>query len=293
MTESNLKLAVDAKAQLGEGPCWDAKNGLLYWVDIMGKNIHVHNPEMDTNEIIPVGMHVGSMALRQSGGIVMAADQGFYSLAPASRRVELLHAPSEELPTNRFNDGKCDPSGRFWAGSMPFEGGAPTGHLYCMEADFKVRHMRDGIRCSNGLAWSLDQSTMYYIDTPTREVAAFRYDAGTGDIESPKVAISVPKEEGSPDGMTIDEEGMLWIAHWGGYKVSRWNPETGKKLDEIAVPAAQVTSCAFGGKNRNELYITSARIGLDEDTLQKQPHAGGVFKIELNVRGQESFVFQG
>lgn len=290
---SKLKLVFDAKAELGEGPCWDADNELLYWTDILGKSLHIHNPASGDNRTVPVGLMVGSFALGRSGGIVLAAESGFYSLDPETGKKELMCDPAEEKEGNRFNDGKCDPAGRFWAGSMPMAGAEPSGSLYCLETDRTLTRKLTGIGCSNGLAWSPDCRTMYYIDTPTRQVAAFRYDKETGDIDDGKVACVVPESDGFPDGMTIDEEGCLWIAHWGGGKVTRWNPSTGSKLDEIVVPADQVTSCAFGGVRMNELYVTTARAFQSEETLRRQPHAGGLFKIELNVTGAASSRFLG
>jgi sugar lactone lactonase YvrE len=126
---------------------------------------------------------------------------------------------------------------------------------------------------------------MYFIDTPTQCVVAYDYETSSGELSNRKVAILIDKKEGSPDGMAIDQEGMLWSAHWGGYKVSRWNPATGTKLEEVAVPASQVTSCAFGGENLDELYITTARTGLDQDALKEQPFAGGLFKVKTSVKG--------
>ncbi len=134
---------------------------------------------------------------------------------------------------------------------------------------------------------------MYYVDTPTHQVVAFDYDLETGDLSNRRVVVEIPEDQGSPDGMTIDSEGMIWVAHWGGWRVTRWNPNTGKLLDVVPVPASQVTSCTFGGPHLDKLYITTARVGLNEDELTKQPHAGGLFCVELGIRGTPAIPFRG
>ncbi|MCI3920735.1 SMP-30/gluconolactonase/LRE family protein [Paenibacillus sp. TRM 82003] len=288
----DLQLVIDAKAPLAEGPNWDREKKLLYWVDIVGQSVHIYDPVSGEDRTIPTGMMTGAVVKRSAGGLAIAAEQGVYALDPETELLELL-VGSGEADTNRFNDGKCDAAGRFWVGTMPKAGGPPTGSFYCLEKDGRLRHLFGDVGCSNGIAWSPDKKTMYYIDSPTKQVSAFDVDPETGEIANRRVALTIPEGEGVPDGMTSDDEGMLWIAQWGGWKVSRWDPRTGERLSEIAVPAAQVTSCAFGGDELDELYITTARVGLDEEALAKQPHAGGVFRIKLGVSGAASHPYQG
>jgi len=289
--EGSLQLVLDAKAELGEGPCWDAANKLLYWIDILGQNVHIYNPQLQSDRVIHVGMYVGCVAVAASGGLIMAADRAFYSLDPVTEQITLVSGLPNEPQGNRFNDGKCDPAGRFWAGTMPMNGSEAAGSLYRLDAESGVKHIFGSVRCSNGIAWSPDGSTMYYIDSPTKQVAAFDYDLQTGNIQNRRVAVTIPEGEGVPDGMTIDQEGNLWIAQWGGWKVSRWDPRDGTQLDTVPVPAEQVTSCAFGGVNMDELYITTARTGLDEEQLMKQPKAGGLFKVKTTVKGIGNTLF--
>ncbi|MFD0960833.1 SMP-30/gluconolactonase/LRE family protein [Paenibacillus chungangensis] len=290
---SKLELIIDAGAMLGEGPCWDKRQGLLYWVDIIGECIHVYNPHDGSDRAIPVGMMPGAVVLRESGGLVMAAGRGLYGLDAERGEPKEIAILQDEPAGNRFNDGKCDPAGRFWAGTMPMGESAPTGSLYCLDTEHSVARHAEAIYCSNGLAWSADHATMYYIDSPTKKVVAYEYDKQAGTIANPRTVVVIPEGEGVPDGMTIDDEGMLWIAQWDGWKVSRWNPADGTKIGEIAVPASQVTSCTFGGDRMDELYITTARVGLDEAALVEQPHAGGLFRIKLGVIGTESYLYKG
>lgn len=293
MSKEQLELVIDAKATLGEGPCWDHNRQLLYWVDIIEKKLHIYDPVRKTNRTIHLPQYPGAVVPRKSGGVVLAMNRGFYALDLYTEQLTLLASVTNEPKNNRFNDGKCDAAGRFWAGTMPLEGSEPTGNLYCLDVNLNVRHVLGGIYCSNGIAWSADNKTMYYIDSPTRQVVAFDFNLSSGVIENKRVVVTIPEGEGLPDGMTIDSEGMLWVAQWDGYKVSRWNPQNGKRLEIISVPAARVTSCTFGGENLDELYITTARMGLDEKTLSKQPLAGGVFRVKTNVKGMENYVFNG
>lgn len=286
---NELKLVIDAKAALGEGPCWDDTNNVLYWVDIMGKNLHKYDPATDTNETYHIGQLIGAAVPSKSGGLVLALENGFYKFYPDSEELKPITDPESHLPNNRFNDGKCDKAGRFWAGTMPMSGGGKVGALYCLDTDYEVKTVLKDVSLSNGIAWTPDHRTMYYIDTPTREVAAFDYDVETGSLSNKRVVITFTEDRGNPDGMTIDEEGMLWIAEWGGYQVGRWDPNTGKLLEALPIPAAQVTSCAFGGENLDTLYITTAAIG--QENKPDQPFAGGLFSIKMNVKGTKTYAF--
>jgi len=282
----DVKLIVDQKAELGEGPCWDSKNKLLYWVDIMGKKLHIHSPATNENREIDVGQYIGTVAVREKGGVIVALHNGFYFLDTETEQLTPITDPESHLPENRFNDGKCDPAGRFWAGSMELGITGPHASLYRLDTDLKVEKILDNVTISNGMAWSPDYKTMYYIDTPTQQVVAFDYDNQTGEISNKKAAVTIDKKDGSPDGMTIDQEGMIWVAHWGGSRVTRWNPSTGELLDTIKVPATNVTACAFGGENLDELFITTARSAED-------PASGGLFKVKLPVKGAPSYTFKG
>ncbi len=288
------QLVYDAKAALGEGAIWHAQKKVLYWVDIMAGLVHIYDPATGNDRTVNVGQPVGTVVPRKSGGVMVAVQHGFASLDLDTGKLNIIHDPEKHLPGSRFNDGKCDPAGRFWAGTMAMGADrTEVSGLYCMDTDHSVRPMLDKVTISNGIVWSRDNSTMYYIDTPTLVVAAFDYDLASGSISNRRVAISIPKEMGLPDGMAIDAEGMLWIAHFGGSRVTRWNPANRALLETVQVPVSNVTSCAFGGPKLDELYITTARIGLDEASLAKQPQAGGLFKARPGARGVETFAFGG
>ena len=272
----SAKLVVDAQAALGEGAIWDVDRRVLYWVDILGCQVHVYDPASGQDRAIGVGQYVGTVVPRQSGGLMLALHHGFASLDLDTELVEIVADPEQDLPGNRFNDGKCDPAGRFWAGSLALEGTPEVASLYRLDADKSVHKVLGEVTCSNGIVWTLDNQTMYYIDTALGRVDAFDYDLETGAIAGRRVAFEVPSEMGYPDGCTLDSEGMLWIALWQGGAVSRWNPVTGELLQVIKVPAPNVTSCAFGGPNLDQLYITTARNGLSEQALAEHPLAGGV-----------------
>jgi sugar lactone lactonase YvrE len=280
----NAKLLLDAKATLGEGPAWDAKTQTLYWVDILEKRIYA-----GTEFLAQLDDLIGCLAPRKNGNLILGTRLGFADLEPASVQLTFLTS-LDELPTNRVNDGKCDPAGRFLAGSMDMDEKDPNGALYSFDGK-QITRLLDGITISNGLAWSVDHKIFYYIDTPTREVKAFDYDITTGHIANPRVAIHIHKSLGWPDGMTSDTDGNLWIAMWGGAQVTKWNPNTGKLLEQIPVPALQTSSCVFGGKDMNELYITSARKGMSEAGLKQYPLSGGLFKVETKVTGMPTFEF--
>jgi sugar lactone lactonase YvrE len=279
------ELAVDAKATLGEGPVWDDQRSCLFWVDIEEGKLHAFEPSGEPDRVFDVGCKLGAAVPRASGGMVLATENGFETFDLDTNERTLLAEPESHLPYNRFNDGKCDVEGRFWAGTMSMIGKRQAGALYVLDRDHSVRRIRSEISISNGLDWSLDQSTMYYIDTPTRQVLAFDYDAAKGTVENERVAIQFAGGVGVPDGMTVDAEGMLWIAHWEGGCVTRWDPDSGTQLATILLPAERVTSCTFGDANLDALYITTARQGLDPSALARQPTAGGIFAAKPGVHG--------
>lgn len=281
------ELLFDAKALLGEGPIWDARTQTLYWIDILEKRVYAEG-----NVLAQLDDFIGCIAPRVHGGLVLTTRFGFASLEVEPVKLTPLASPADEPATNRFNDGKCDPRGRFLAGTMNLNETDPTGSLYSFDGS-SITKLLGGVTISNGMAWSPDHKTFYYIDTPTREVKAFDYDVETGAIANPRVVIRVIDGLGWPDGMTSDMQGNLWIAMWGGAQVTKWDPASGQLLKRIPVPAKNVSSCVFGGKNRNELYLTSARKGLDETALVEYPLTGGVFRLETNVEGMPTFEFAG
>ena len=288
-----VELLYDAKAYLGEGPVWDSRSQTLYWLDILNKRIFAN-----ANLLFQLDDLAGCFAVCKDGGFILAlkADNGqrfsFAGLDVDTAKLTLILAVENELSGNRFNDGKCDPRGRFIAGTMDLAEKDATGSLYSFDGRSIIK-LLSGITVSNGMTWSADYKTFYYIDTPTREVKAFDYDIESGALANSRVAINIHESLGWPDGMTSDMQGNLWIAMWGGAQVTKWDPNTGKLLEQIPVPALNVSSCIFGGKDLNELYISSARKGLDEAALARYPLTGGVFRLQTNVEGMPTFGFTG
>jgi len=288
---SEVELVIDSKSELGEGAIWNYRTGELMWVNIKGKILNFYNPVSGLNKEMLTGQMVGTVVPAESGQVLVALQNGIYSLDPETGTKKLLADPEADKPDNRFNDGKCDPAGRLWAGTMSLVGAKQAGALYRFDPDTSIHKMVDGVGTSNGIVWSADKTKMYYIDTPTRQVMGYDYDNETGDISHPKVAVEIPEGAGYPDGMTIDEEDHLWVALWGGSAVACFNPENGELVRKIEVPAKNVTSCAFGGNDLGTLYITTARESTSDEDLQKFPHAGGVFKIRPGVKGVKAFFF--
>jgi sugar lactone lactonase YvrE len=277
-------LILDAKATLGEGPAWDSKTQSLYWLDILEKRIYC-----GTQILAELDDLVGCLAPCENGNLILGKRSAFVEFQLGSNRQTILATLSEPV-VNRFNDGKCDPAGRFIAGTMNMNETDPTGTVYSFDGKQATPLLR-GMTISNGLAWNPDHNTFYHIDTPTREVKAYDYDIATGQISNPRTAIYVPDSLGWPDGMTSDTDGNLWIALWGGAQVTKWNPETGQLIDQIPVPALQTSSCVFGGRDLNELYVTSARKGMSQSALIKYPLSGGLFKIGTKATGLPTFEF--
>jgi len=275
----NPEVVCEKISELGEGPLWDPSRKLICWVDILNGQIHEWCPESKKRHTLSVGQMIGAMAVCNDETYIAAMKNGFGFVNRKTGDVKMVANPEANLPGNRFNDGKCDPAGRFWAGTMPISEDEDSGSLYVLSAGDKVEKKESDISISNGLAWSLDNKVLYYIDTPTLKVVGYDFDIENGNITNKRTIINVPKEEGFPDGMTIDNEGMLWIAHWGGWQITRWNPKTGEKIAAIKLPVSNVTSCAFGGESLEDIYITSARKGLSSAELEKQPLAGSLFVI--------------
>jgi sugar lactone lactonase YvrE len=288
----SAELVLDAKAALGEGALWDTRRQVLYWVDIDGYILYLYDPATGDNRAIEIGQHVGTVVPRTRGGVMLALRHGFAALDLETEQLEIVADPEAGLPT-RFNDGKCDPAGRFWAGTMALDHTRGAASLYRLDADLSVHRMLGGVSTSNGIVWTQDAKTMYYIDTALGRVDAFDYSRETGDIAGRRTAFEVPGEMGFPDGSTLDSEGMLWVALWQGGAVSRWNPVTGELLQLVKVPAPNVTSCAFGGPDLDTLYITSARGSLGPEGLEQYPLAGGLFGANVGVTGLPAHEFAG
>ncbi|NON63108.1 SMP-30/gluconolactonase/LRE family protein [Acidianus sp. RZ1] len=275
MSGVNLKIVSKYKAVLGEGPTYDEENNRIYWVDILGKKI-LYLDENERENIVSLNDVISSLCVIDSERVIATVKHSFSTVYVKEGKVDEI-IKVNETDDNRFNDGKCDKLGRYWAGTMN-ERREPLGSLYKLEGT-KLTKMLTGLRVSNGLGWSPDWDKMYLIDSPTRKVYSFNFDINKGDIYNRDILIDFVNEPGNPDGMSVDEEGFLWIAHWGGGKVSRWSP-TGVKVEEIRTGFRYTTSITFGGKDLDIVYITTA----GED-------GGYLLMGKVKVRGIEGFKF--
>jgi len=282
--EDDIEVVIqfEERTILGEGPWWDVANQKLYFIDIRGKKFHSYDPSSKSTKTIQLNKMPGCVVGRKKGGVILALENGFHSLDLETEELTLIVHPEEDQPFNRFNDGKCDPKGRLFAGTMEnLESGKKLGSLYCLDENGKVTKLLGEIGVSNGLAWSSDAKTLYYIDSPTRAVDAFDFDIETVSISNRRRVLQFEEDKimGIPDGMTIDVDGMLWIAFWGGNCVSRWNPHTGHLLRTVRIPGnvSKVTSCMFGGQNLDQLYITTSSYQVD---IHQEPLAGALFVLK-------------
>ena len=279
MNKIEIKQVGSTLSTLGEGPVWDEKRNSILWIDIVNALIIEHDISTGEERKISTGSMIGSFAIMEDGNFIAALQEGIATIHRLTGEKKIIATPEKNIPTNRFNDGKCSPDGYFWAGSMSLNETDPSGCLYSIDGKFNIHQHEKGLTISNGLCWSLDKKYFYFIDTPTLQVVQYDYLNGRIENKTPIIHIDA-SVDGYPDGMTIDADGKLWIAHWGGWQVTRWDPSTREKLDAIKLPVSQVTSICFGGKNFDEMFITSARRGLNEEQLKQEPSAGGTFQIK-------------
>jgi sugar lactone lactonase YvrE len=292
MADFKAELVLEAQADLGEGPVWDDRSGQLAWVDIMAEKVNYFDPVTGATKSYATGAPVGAAALRESGGLIVALPGGMASLSLETGDVAMLCALPDPAGDIRMNDGKCDPAGRFWAGTMAYDFRAGAASLYCFDGAGGVSKKLSGVTISNGLGWSPDGSLMYYVDTMTGLLEVFDYDVASGEISGRRTVASAARPGAFPDGLAVDAEGNIWVALWGGGCVVCFDP-AGRKQAEIEVPASQSSCCAFGGDGYADLYITSARTGLPEEQLREQPYAGGLFRVRPGVVGSPSSRFIG
>ncbi len=301
-----LEVVDDHRSIVGESPLWDAEKRLLRYVDIRGRSIQTLEwavgaarsgsttgvardglPGRSTGRstVLNLPQETGCIVLTAEGSLLAAMEDGIYFLTEDGRIVP-AHAKTP-IAGSRFNDGKVGPDGRLYVGTMRREGG---GEFYRLDADGRLASLFGDVRVSNGLDWSCDCGTLYYCDTPLRRIDAFDFDAIEGRLCKRRTVLRIPEALGSPDGLTIDAQGNLWIALWNGGAVVKADPRSGEILDRIEVPAAKTTCCAFAGENLDELIITTASL---DSVPSEQPDAGCLFRVRLDVPGREPFRFAG
>lgn len=285
-----VEVAVRGADQLGECPLWDERDAMLWWVDARFPAVKRLDPATGAVMMLVLPEIVGSIALRESTGLLAATKSGLHVLDPASGRLEPKVDPETHFPDNRFNDGRCDRAGRFWAGTMSHVNRDPTGSLYRFDADFRSTKLRNAIIVPNSLAFSPDGRTMYFADTNRHTIWCYDYDAATGAATRERVFVDAGK--GRPDGSCVDAEGCLWNADYGASRVVRYTP-AGKVDRTFELPATNVTCCCFGGEDLGTLYITTATQRLSPGELAKQPLAGSLFALRPGVRGLPESRFAG
>lgn len=290
--KNEVVVAYKTDAKLGEGAFWNHQTNELYWIDIEGKLLNIFNPETNKNRSFPTASHIGTVVPKNKDEAIIALADGIYTMNIKTGKTSLFVDMKEALTNCRLNDGKCDPSGRLWVGSMNWQQEKGKAKLFSIQKDSSVTTKIDSITISNGIVWTKDKKTMYYIDTPTSQIKAYDFDNKTGNISNERVAVEIPEVLGYPDGMTIDQDDMLWVGMWNGNAVIRFNPKTGKVLQKIEVPAHNITSCAFGGENLETLYITTASIDMTSEEIKQYPLAGSVFKIVPGTKGVKSSFFK-
>jgi sugar lactone lactonase YvrE len=285
----SVEVVVALGSELGEGPIWDERTGRLVWVDILGRRVHATDPDTGETSSIETPLDVGAVAARPAGGFVAALEDGFWILGdgPARR----ITAVPESRPGLRFNDGKCDPAGRFWAGTMAYDVTPGAGALYRLDTDGRATLILPGVTLSNGLAWSGDGRTMFYVDSPTQRIDAFTFDPATGSVADRRTVVEIPAADGTPDGLTIDEDDGLWVALAHDGTVRRF--VGGREDRVIQLPVSLVTSVTFGGPDRDILFITSAWEHMTDEERAREPLAGAVFRARPGVRGRPADVYRG
>ena len=284
-----IEVAVRIQAELGEGPTWDRASSTLVWVDVLASEVHRYAPARDDDAVLSVPQHVGAAKPRSMGGLVLNLRDGIALVDRDGGKTWLVYWARDGV---RGNDAAVDPAGRLWAGTMRYDTAEGGGWLARVEPSGAAKVVLDKVTISNGIGWSPDHSRMYYIDTPEQRIDVLDYDSDTGEATGRRPLCSVEGTSGSPDGLTVDADGCVWVALWGGAAVRRYTPD-GVLDREIALPVDQPTACCFGGDDLTDLYVTTARTGLDESALAARPLSGSVLVLPGLGVGLPSFAFAG
>lgn len=289
---SPFECVLDIQASLGECPTWSVDEQSLYWVDINAPTLNRFDPLTGRNIAWPMPEAIGCFALRERGGFVAALRNGIWLVAPDGKLERQVAAAPYDPANHRFNDGRADAQGRFWAGSMNEKRDADSAKLYRLDPDLTLTPVVSGITISNGLAWSPDSRTMYHADTPTRRINAWDFDPATGTVASHRVFAQFSAETDRPDGGAVDREGCYWSAFYRGGKVVRLSPR-GQTVAEFRLPAMCPTMCAFGGPDLKTLYVTTARQRREAEELTRLPQSGAIFALRVDVPGMPEPKFVG
>ena len=284
------KNILQARARLGEGPCWHQEEQLLYWVDIYNHRVHQFNPVTGAHQIFDVGEVVGCIAPAGTNRLIMAQRRRLAFLDTSNGNVTPIITIDDNQPDTRFNDGKCDAAGRFWFGSMSTSG--PKGRLYRYDPNGSLHVILTGLTISNGLGWSPDENTFYLTDSFLKTIYAFDFYSESGSIINRRLFINLTAESFSPDGFTLDLEGCIWSAMWDGWCIIRFDP-AGKEMMRVMMPVVRPTCCTFGSADLMTLYITTASVGLSEAEIENSFYSGDLFRLSTSTSGLPTHHFKG
>ena len=289
----NIQCVTQTRSLLGEGPTWSPRDSALYWVDILTPSVHCYDNQKGVDTEVKLGSMVSVAIPKATGGLLVATPGGLMTLDLESKNLSFFCHPESDRPGNRYNDGKCDRMGRLWIGTLDMGTAANRGNLFRVDADGTWKKMDSGFTVANGLGWSPDNKRMYFADSPRRTIYVYDFDLLTGTVSNRRPFITLGAGDGTPDGMTVDEDGCLWIAIWDAWRVSRYSPD-GKEILRVKMPVPRPTSCCFGGANLDTLYVTSASVRLNEEALLSAPLSGSLFSIRIpGVRGLPETTFAG
>ena len=289
---SKVECVWEIEATLGEGPLWVAQEQAVYWVDIFNNKIHRYGIVDKAKKTWNFDEAVTSLSKRERGGFIGTVRDGFASINLDNQTVEAIQLPESNIPKNRFNDGKVDAQGRYWAGTMDTEQKSESGVLYRLNSDLSIDTMDKNYIITNGPTFSKDGNTLYHTDSIKREVYAFDI-SSTGEISNKRIFTKFENDgDGVPDGMTVDSEDGVWICHFGGSRITRYSPE-GQILQVVPLPVPNITSCTFSGDKLDVMYITTAQTGIDKADLPKYPLAGSFFSYKPDVKGLPTPLFAG
>ena len=289
----HVQCLTESRSLLGEGPTWSPRDSALYWVDILTPSVHRYDTQSGVDTEVKVGSMVSVAIPKSTGGLLVATPGGLMTLDMDTKSLSFFCHPESDRPSNRYNDGKCDRMGRLWIGTLDMGTAANRGNLFRVDSDGSWKKMDSGFTVANGLGWSPDNKVMYFADRPRRTIYAYDFDLLSGNISNRRPFITLDANDGTPDGLTIDEDGCLWVAIWDAWRVTRYSPQ-GQEMTSIKMPVPRPTSCCFGGANLDTLYVTSASVRLNEEALASAPLSGSLFSIRIpGVRGLPETTFAG
>ncbi|HUT01034.1 MAG TPA: SMP-30/gluconolactonase/LRE family protein [Phycisphaerae bacterium] len=290
---SQIEHLLGVQDEVGETPLWIPEERALYWIDMEGLRVHRLEPATGEHEVYEVDFPITALARRASGGWIAAAKTGVFLWDHRSGESSFLVDPEADHPDLRFNDGAIDRQGRFLLGTLNQKDlTAPDGALYRLDADGSIHKLDSGFATANGIGLSPDGRTLYFTDMFANRILAFDYDTAAGTVSGRRTFATVPADAGLPDGLIVDAEGFVWSAHWGGWKITRYDPD-GAVEREVPMPVANPTCLAFGGGDLDELYVTSAWFMLSDEDRTAQPTAGDLFRIKTDVTGLAEPAFAG